>query len=175
MVEPIDGAVTAVTGASSDVGAAAAGMSSMPETHGDTAVGADELFAPSDDQLAKTPRHRVLARLPGPDDAVAVVEALTKAGIPAAEVFVLCGPAGALRLDPSGRHHGLKGRLIRSVQAVTAYGDEIYDDAAHLAAGGVIISTPARNPDEREVAQRVLRHHGATEMRYFGESTFEEV
>jgi len=138
-------------------------------------MGTDELFAPSDDQLAKSPRHRVLARLPGPDEAVAVVEALAEAGIPANEVFVLCGPEGARRLDPSGRHHGLKGRLIRSVQAVTAYGDAIYDDAAHLEAGGVVITAPARDAVEREIAQRVLRHHGATAMRYFGESTFEEV
>ena len=138
-------------------------------------MGTDEWFAPSDDQLAKSPKHRVLARLPGPDEAVAAVDALTKAGIPADEVFVLCGPEGALRLDPSGRHHGLKGRLIRAVQAVTAYGDAIYDDASHLEAGGVVITTPARDPVERDISQSVLRHHGATAMRYFGESTFEEV
>jgi hypothetical protein len=138
-------------------------------------VNTDELFAPSDHELAMSPRHRVLARLPGPDDAVEVVEALTKAGIAADDVFVLCGPQGARRLDPSGRHHGLKGRLVRSVQAVTAYGDAIYDDAAHLDAGGVLITAPARDPGEREVAERVLRHHGASAMRYFGGSTFEEV
>jgi hypothetical protein len=67
------------------------------------ALNTDELFAPSDHQLAMSPRHRVLARLPGPDDAVEVVEALTEAGITAGEVFVLCGPQAARRLDPSGR------------------------------------------------------------------------
>jgi hypothetical protein len=138
-------------------------------------VDQEDLFAPSDRQLAKSPAHQILARLPGPDEAAATAEALAGAGIPADEVFVLCGEEGARRLDPSGRHHGLKGRLVRLTQAITAYGDMIRDDASYLEAGGVLIIVPAHDGDERERAQRVLRHHGASAMRYFGEETWEEL
>ena len=135
----------------------------------------EDLFAPSDRQLARSPEHQILARLPGPDEAAATAEALAGAGIPADQVFVLCGEEGAKRLDPTGRHHGLKGRLVRLTQAITAYGDMIRDDGLYLEAGGVLIIVPARDGDERERAQRVLRQHGASAMRYFGEDTWEEL
>jgi hypothetical protein len=41
--------------------------------------------------------------------------------------------------------------------------------------GGVLIIVPARDDDERERAQRVLRQHGASAMRYFGKATWEEL
>ena len=51
----------------------------------------------------------------------------------------------------------------------------IRDDGLYLEAGGVLIIVPARDGDERERGQRVLRQHGASAMRYFGEDTWEEL
>jgi hypothetical protein len=136
---------------------------------------ADDLFAPPPASLKSEPKHRVVAWLPGPDDAVSTVAALIDAGLPADDVWVLCGDEGARRLDPTGRHHGLKSRLIRATQAAASAGGLIADDAAHLEAGGVIVTAPARDPEERKLAQHILREHGASEMRYFGSLTWEEV
>lgn len=49
------------------------------------------------------------------------------------------------------------------------------EDSAHLEAGGVIISLPARDQNERERAEQVLRARHASPMRYWGDWTFEDV
>jgi hypothetical protein len=68
----------------------------------------------------------------------------------------------------------LTGRVIRARDYLT-YGELIDEDAAHLEAGGVIVSLPARDAGERERAERVFRGRDASQMRYWGEWTFEDV
>jgi hypothetical protein len=131
-------------------------------------------FTPAPEEL-KTPRHRIIARVPGPDDAASAIDALATSGVDRDEVFVLCGEDGLRRLDPTGKHHGLHGRLVRASQAVFSLGDMISDDAEFVERGGLIVSAPARNDDERRLIADVLREHGGTEMRYFGTTTFEEI
>jgi hypothetical protein len=135
----------------------------------------DDLFVAPPEDLVREPRHRVVARLSGPDEAAAAIRAMQDAGISNDEVYVLCGEAGARRLDPTGKHHGLKGRLVRAVETIASEGGRIQEDADHLAAGGVLMSAPARDDHERHVVQQALRANGATRMRYYGAATFEDV
>lgn len=135
----------------------------------------EELFVRPPESLAHEPRHRVIAHLPGPDEATAAVSALIDTGIPATEIFVVCGEEGARRIDPSGKHHGLKGRLVRAAETVFSAEDTIKEDTAHLDAGGVIISAPADDADERKRALHALRVHGGSDMRYYGATTWEDV
>jgi hypothetical protein len=135
----------------------------------------EDIFAePPGPDLLREPRHRVVARLPDPDSAASALADLTNAGFRAEEVFVISGEEGIRRIDPAGLHHGLKGRVIRAADYLT-YGELIAEDTAHLEAGGVIVSLPARDADERERAERVLRARDASQMRYWGEWTFEDV
>jgi hypothetical protein len=134
-----------------------------------------DLFIPKPESLLSEPRHRVVARLAGPDEAAAALGALIDAGIPSDELFVVCGEEGARRLDPTGRYHGVKGRLVRAAQTIFSAGGEIAEDAAHLEAGGGLVIAPAHDPDERKIATEVLRDHGGTGMRYFGTTTWEEI
>jgi len=120
------------------------------------------------------PRHRFIARLPDPDEAASALVDLTSAGFRRDEVFVISGDEGIRRMDPAGLHHGLKGRLVRAVDYLT-YGEMIEEDAAHLEAGGVIISLPARDQNERGHAEEVLRARHASGMRYWGDWTFEDI
>jgi hypothetical protein len=59
--------------------------------------------------LLRTPSHRVVAALPGPNEATASLEDLTEAGFPREDIYAICGEAGVQRIDPSGKHHGLHG------------------------------------------------------------------
>jgi hypothetical protein len=73
--------------------------------------------------------------------------------------------AGHVRHDAD--HH-------RAVDYLTC-GEMMEEDSAHLEAGGVIISLPARDQNERERAEQVLRVRHASRMRYWGDWTFEDV
>lgn len=136
----------------------------------------EDMFAqPPGRGLLKEPIDRLVARLPGPDDAAGAMSDMRDAGVELDEVFIICGDEGVRRLDPSGRHHGLKGRLIRTIQYVTSYGNLIEEDAAHVEAGGVIVTMPAETPDERRAAEDILRQHNASRMRYYSGSTVEDL
>jgi len=135
----------------------------------------DEMFAPPPGSLKREPRHQVIARLAGPDEAAATVSALIDAGVATDEVFVLCGEGAVQRLDPTGRHHGLKGRLVRAVQTIFGAEPFIAEDAQFLEHGGVIVAAPARDSPERKTVTQILREQGGTKMRYHGDMTWEDV
>ena len=132
-------------------------------------------FTPPPEDLVGTPSHRIVARVPGPDAAVSALEALGSAGIDQSQVFVLCGDDGLRRLDPTGKDHGLRGRILRAAETIFALGDMIADDASFVDQGGLLVSAPARHDKERRIVASVLRDNGGTAMRYFGTTTFEEI
>ena len=125
-------------------------------------------LAPPGPDLLRTPWHRVIGVLPGLDEAASSILELSDVGFARDEIHAICGEAGARRLDPAGKRHGLHGRLIRTLRNVTAADDTLFADADDLASGAVIVSVPARDNDMRSRAAHVLREHGATNLRYFG-------
>ncbi len=135
----------------------------------------DDLFAePPGPDLLTEPRHRLVAWLPDPDNAASAFADLTSAGFQTDEVFAICGDEGIRRIDPAGVHHGLRGRVIRAVENMTL-GPDFEEAAAHLQVGGVIMSVPARDPDERARGENVLRVHRPSRMRYWGYWEHEDV
>jgi hypothetical protein len=134
-----------------------------------------EFFAPPLPDLLRTPSHRVVGVLPGPDEATASLLELSEAGFARDEIHAICGEEGVRRLDPTGKHHGLRGRLIRAVGNVAAADDTLFDYADDLAAGAVIVSVPALDDETQSRAAHLLREHGATKMRYFGTATITEL
>ena len=112
--------------------------------------------------------------VPGLDEAAASLAELSEAGFAPEEIHAICGEEGVRRLDPSGKHHGLRGRLIRVVETVST-DDTLSDYADDLAAGAILVSVPARDDDEQSRAAHVLREHGATKMRYFGTAATTEL
>jgi hypothetical protein len=134
-----------------------------------------EFFAPPLPDLLRSPRQRVIGVLPGLDEATASVLELGEAGFVQEEIHAICGEEGVRRLDPSGKHHGLRGRLTRAVENVASFDDTLFDYADDLAAGAVIVSVPASDEETQSRAAHVLREHGATKMRYFGTATITEL
>jgi hypothetical protein len=141
-----------------------------------SALSNDDLFAePPGPDLLTEPKHRLVARLSDPDKAASTLADLASAGFPADEVYVICGDEGIRRIDPTGVHHGLMGRVVRAAEKL-ALGPELFEeDAAHLQAGGVIVSVPARDPDERERAESILRVRDPSRMRYWGYWEHEDI
>ena len=101
-----------------------------------------EFFAPPAPDLLRTPWHRVIGVLPGLDETAATLAELSEAGFAPEEIHAICGEEGVRRLDPSGKHHGLRGRLIRVVETVST-DDTLSDYADDLAAGAILVSVPA--------------------------------
>jgi hypothetical protein len=134
-----------------------------------------EFFAPPLPDLLRLPSHRVIGVLPSPDEATASVRELSETGFAREEIHAICGEEGVRRLDPSGKHHGLRGLLIRAVENVASQDDTLFDYADDLAAGAVIVSVPALDDETQSRAAHVLRGHGATKMRYFGTATITEL
>lgn len=125
--------------------------------------------------LLRMPKHRLLGWLAGPDEAAAAIAELEAAGFDHDAIYVISGDEGVRRLDPSGRHHGLRGRVARLMQSVTSTGDDLVGVAEHVSAGGVIISVPARDDDEANNGARVLRAHGVARMRLFDALTYTDL
>ncbi len=118
--------------------------------------------------LLTAPINRVTALMDDPDEAVAAMEDLVQAGFQRDQIFVLCGPKGAERMDVSGKHHGLRGRLYRFVErALGELGDVVAGRAEHMAGGGLWMSVPATEDQKSRVAD-ILGRHGGHGMLHHG-------
>jgi hypothetical protein len=85
----------------------------------------------------------------------------------------LCGEQGARILDPHGRYHGLRARIVRAFQQL-GYDETtlaIYDEA--LRHGDLLLHVPARPQDSDRIAV-LLQRHGVHDVGYFGPGTFEQ-
>jgi hypothetical protein len=134
-----------------------------------------EFFAPPPPDLLRARWHRVVGVLPGLDEAAASLVDLSEAGFADEEIHAISGEEGVRRLDPTGKHHGLRGRLIRTVENVAADDDILFGYADDLAAGAVLVSVPAPDDETRTRAAHVLHEHGGEKVRYFGPATITEL
>lgn len=120
------------------------------------------------------PAGAVIALMTDADAVSSAMDDLTGAGFPRDEMYVLVGPAGAERLDVTGRHHGLLGRIYRILGHLGDDHEELSRAVNHLRGGGLALRFPASG-DEKAVAARILREHGARHAVYMGKTTFESL
>jgi hypothetical protein len=122
--------------------------------------------------LVKPEEDSVVAFLDGPDQVEAAMEQLVKEGFDRDRIYVLCGSKGAERLDVSGEHHGLRGRVYRLLEWMSDEKGLLFRARDHLEAGGLVMSVPA-DEDQKAVAARVLGAHGGHGMAHFGREHWE--
>ena len=119
----------------------------------------------------KYPAGNVIALMTDGDAVSAALDDLSKAGFARDKIYVLAGPAGAERLDVTGQHHGLLGRVYRIAGQLGGH-EELLRTADHLQAGGLAMRVPATE-DDKAVAARILGQHGAVHIVYMGKLTYE--
>ncbi len=124
-------------------------------------------FPEPPDGLLTAPENRVLAFLDTPDQAAAAIDELASTGFGRDEIFVLCGPEGASRLDVTGVHHGLRGRAYRILEWAGDERDLLLRSGDHLGAGGLVLTVPVEETTKAEAA-RILARHGGREITHFG-------
>jgi len=117
--------------------------------------------------LVRPEEDSVVAFLDEPDDVEGAVEQLLEEGFDGDRIYVLCGTEGAKRLDVSGKHHGLGGRVYRLLEWMSDEKGILFRARDHLNAGGLVISVPA-DEDKKDAAARILGAHGAHGMAHFG-------
>ena len=122
--------------------------------------------------LLTTPENRVLAHMDAPHAVAAAIDDLADAGFPRDDIFVLCGPEGAARLDVTGHDHGLSGRIRRVIEWLGDEREVLVRSGEHLAAGGLVVTVPA-GENEAAMAGRILRAHGGREISHFARGTWE--
>lgn len=128
-------------------------------------------FPEPPEEFLKYPAGNLIALMTDGDAVAAALDDLTRSGFPRDKMYVLAGPAGAERLDVTGRHHGLRGRVYRSLQVGDEH-EELLRAADHLQAGGLAVRVPA-DKDEKAEAARILGEHGAVHIVYMGKATYE--
>ena len=103
----------------------------------------------------------------------AISSELESAGVDVAVVEILCGEQGARILDEDGRYHGLRGRVVRTLQRMGYDGTTlaIYDEA--LRNDDLLLHVPVRPKDRSRIAA-LLQRHAVHDLGYFGPGTFEQ-
>jgi hypothetical protein len=135
----------------------------------------DRQFDPESESLS-FPVDAVVGILDEPDAASAALDALVDAGVPEERIQVLCGEAGARRLDPSGKRHGLPGRIKRVIQQ---FADQEVQHLEHhseaLRAGGYLVAVPAEDEEEGERIAGILKDHGGHFINRYGRWTVQRL
>ena len=125
------------------------------------------------DHFYHRPTYHVVGLLTDKPQIPAISTELQAAGVDIAAVEILCGEQGARILDADGRYHGLRGRVVRTLQRL-GYDEttlDIYDEA--LKDGDVLLHVPARPADRYRIAA-LLQRHQVHDVGYFGPGTFEQ-
>ena len=68
------------------------------------------------DHFYHHPVYNVVGLLTEKSEMPAISSELQSAGVDVVEVEILCGEQGARILDEHGRYHGLRGRVVRTLQ-----------------------------------------------------------
>ena len=107
------------------------------------------------------------------NDGAALAAELEQQGVP--DVQILSGPEGAEVLDSDGSEHGLFGRLLRTVERVSAEIDHLREYERAVREGSTVVVALAKEEAVRERATEVFRKHNARFVNYFGSMTVELV
>jgi hypothetical protein len=125
------------------------------------------------DHFYHRPTYHVVGLLSDRSQVPAISSDLVAAGVDVAAVEILCGEQGARILDADGRYHGLRGRIVRTLQGFgyDATTLENFDEA--LRGGDLVLHVPARPSDRLRIAA-LLQRHQVHDVGYFGPGTFEQ-
>ena len=120
------------------------------------------------DHFYHRPVYNVVGLLTDQSQLPAITSDLRSAGVDVAAVEILCGERGARILDADGRYHGLRGRIVRTLQGSSSSPSSTRTDPGlqgvvvillglELLAAGGIVRTVATSPSLMPGSQRGVR------------------
>lgn len=121
------------------------------------------------------PSDRVIATLDTPEELQEAVAALADAGVDATQLEVLCGVDGVRVLDSSGVNHGLRARIIRTLQFMGEEHELLRKAEETLAAGHFLLAVPAMSAEEKQQVAALLKSKGGYALHYFGRFSIEDL
>jgi hypothetical protein len=121
------------------------------------------------------PRQLVVGVVAGDAGRRRASEALEAAGFAPDRFVMLHGEEDARRLDVEGDEHGLAGRLVRALQAVSSADlDHVRHHAAHLRSGHLVVGVAVgEDEDAKQRAVDALRAAGGHFVNYYADNYIE--
>ena len=119
------------------------------------------------------PRDHLVGIVENEEAAKKLADELTQQGVP--DVQILSGAEGAEVLDSDGSEHGVFGRLMRTVERMSAEIDHLREYERAVREGSAVVVVPAKEAPLREQATEIYRKHNARFVNYFGSMTVELV
>ena len=120
------------------------------------------------------PTNRVTAIIDHLEDVLAAIRDFTQAGFSDNDLSVFVGKDGLEKLDLHGKNHGILGRIVRAADSLTSNQEANQDAEAALKSGSAFITVLTDGGEEQKAtAERILKVHHATNVRYYGQWTVE--
>jgi hypothetical protein len=114
------------------------------------------------------PEDAVLGVIDDTDQVSGAVEALMAASFPEDKILVLADEEGVDRIDPTGKGHGWRGRLIRTSQVLGAEREQTDRHVQELRAGHFVVGVWGIVDEEKKTRARdALAAHGAHFINYY--------
>ncbi|MCW2603648.1 MAG: hypothetical protein JWN61_1783 [Pseudonocardiales bacterium] len=117
-------------------------------------------------KFVSRPANCVRAIVPGPSRSQCVATLFTQ-GFSGPAVQLLEGAEGRRILDVAGRHHGIRGRIVRLYQSGGAEGNELQTMDAALKNGHAVFIVAVSGFDEMLAAGRTLLDCGGHRAFYY--------
>ncbi len=125
-------------------------------------------FCPPDAAESKFysyPAHKVLGVFNDPEKIKESLDDLKESGFHENDIEVICS---AGQIDFTGEEHGLLGRIVRSLQHLSAEGRYLDRYEQDLAEGRLLLTVVAKDGETKEKAKDILQAHGGYRLTYFG-------
>jgi hypothetical protein len=123
------------------------------------------------------PRCLVVGLFESEQDVQHVGEALERVGFESDSYEVLHGEEDARSLDAEGVAHGVGGRVLRALQAVSSYDREhTRRHVEHLQGGRQVLAVMVgEDEDAKRRAARAMREHGGEFINYYADTYVESL
>jgi hypothetical protein len=122
----------------------------------------------NEDRFYRYPKNRIVAVLPDDAHLKAALGTLEPLGVNVADVNVLSGADGARLLDRTGADHGLRARLLRTVQRGAYEVDSLRNHEQALRAGEHVVYIPVRGKDQARKVAAAVGDAGGRYVLHFG-------
>lgn len=126
--------------------------------------------------FVSAPVNRVIGVVDDPREVPATLASLREAGFPEDAVHVFLGEEGERSLDLEGTHHGLRGRITRTLQRYGYEADVFTEAEEELRAGHALLGVLTDGSAEQQSrAARAMKSHHAHSLHFFGHMEVEDL